>query len=337
MPSYSRATSNAANYSTSQALNTLLTSRIEKQISSVIHSLTEGSPADQKNALDTYFLPDSSFIHPLCRVPSFEKYSLPLIGEINSRWVIWMIYRWYKILSPRIVLNVECDGTAFLPNLFVTHHCWLALKQNLTKNPKSSSSKSTRFSPSSSSPSIKPMSTLRPNCTSSMAKITNTISRVRKTCISRMRWWSSFGRGVLQSFGSGRCLLPFCVLLALWLLLPLHGLSKGMRISLWRMAWRKGCRELNAGEWYKVGWIYVGYEESRHGALVLGIAGRSSLRSCKKQFSGHFLQLSIHFFPRCILNVILSGIMRENTDCPSSFFECQRWKWEKHQEQWNDC
>lgn len=88
---------------------------IEKQISNIIHSLTEGSPVDQKTALETYFLPDSGFIHPLCRVPSFKSYTIPLIGEINSRWVIWMVYRWYKILSPRIVLNVECEGIAPQP------------------------------------------------------------------------------------------------------------------------------------------------------------------------------------------------------------------------------
>ncbi|TVY82213.1 hypothetical protein LSUE1_G007321 [Lachnellula suecica] len=87
----------------------------KKQASNVIHLLTEGSPADQKETLETYFLPDASFIHPLCRVPSFSKFYLPLIGEINSRWAIWMIYRWYKILSPRIVLNVECDGQSSTP------------------------------------------------------------------------------------------------------------------------------------------------------------------------------------------------------------------------------
>jgi hypothetical protein len=88
---------------------------LERQVSHIIHLLTEGSPAEQKDALDAYFLPDASFTHPLCRVPSFTHISLPLIGEINSRWVIWMIYRWYKILSPRIVLNVECEGTSSPP------------------------------------------------------------------------------------------------------------------------------------------------------------------------------------------------------------------------------
>jgi hypothetical protein len=83
---------------------------LERQIPHIIHLLTEGSPADQRDALHAYFLPDAAFIHPLCRVPTFSNISLPLIGGINSRWVIWMIYRWYKILSPRILLEVECDG-----------------------------------------------------------------------------------------------------------------------------------------------------------------------------------------------------------------------------------
>lgn len=85
--------------------NILLT---ERQIPTVIHHLTTGTPTDQKSALDTYFLPDASFYHPLCRVPSFSHVKLPLVGQIDSRWVIWMVYRWYKILSPRIELDVEC-------------------------------------------------------------------------------------------------------------------------------------------------------------------------------------------------------------------------------------
>ncbi|KAH8656122.1 hypothetical protein BGZ60DRAFT_417824 [Tricladium varicosporioides] len=81
----------------------------KKQIPNIIHLLTEGSPAEQRDTLEAYFLPDSTFTHPLCRVPSFSHVSLPILGEINSRWVTWMVYRWYKILSPRIVLQVECN------------------------------------------------------------------------------------------------------------------------------------------------------------------------------------------------------------------------------------
>lgn len=78
-----------------------------KEIPNVIKSLTEGSPLEQQKALETYFSPSASFLHPMCRVPSFSRYSLPILGDFNSRWVIWMIYRWYKILSPKIVLDVH--------------------------------------------------------------------------------------------------------------------------------------------------------------------------------------------------------------------------------------
>ncbi|KAI0997643.1 hypothetical protein K3495_g10545 [Podosphaera aphanis] len=76
------------------------------QIPQVIRLLTEGTPSEQKEAIRAFFLRDSSFIHPICRVPSFSL-SVPLLGEFNSRWVIWLIYRWYKILSPRIIINIE--------------------------------------------------------------------------------------------------------------------------------------------------------------------------------------------------------------------------------------
>lgn len=86
-----------------------------KEIPYLIHTLTEGSPLAQKTALETYFHPTASFVHPFCRVPSFSNLSIPLIGVINSRWVIWMIYRWYKILSPRIVLDVHSVGESCFP------------------------------------------------------------------------------------------------------------------------------------------------------------------------------------------------------------------------------
>ncbi|KAF9360858.1 hypothetical protein BGX34_007458 [Mortierella sp. NVP85] len=78
-----------------------------KEISSVIHRLTQGSPAEQKHALETYFTPDATFQHPFCRVSSFSDISVPIVGTINSRWVILMIYRWYKIISPSIALEVH--------------------------------------------------------------------------------------------------------------------------------------------------------------------------------------------------------------------------------------
>lgn len=90
---------------------TSATTNTVKEIPGVIHALTEGSPVQQKKTLETYFTPDASFTHPLCRTGSFAHLSLPGgLGEINSRWVIWMIYRWYKILSPRIELGVDSVG-----------------------------------------------------------------------------------------------------------------------------------------------------------------------------------------------------------------------------------
>jgi hypothetical protein len=86
----------------------------KRQIPSIIHALTQGTPLAQQSTLQTYFHPSASFTHPLCRVPSFSHIALPFVGEINSRWVIGMIYRWYKILSPRIVLDVDVVGM-YLP------------------------------------------------------------------------------------------------------------------------------------------------------------------------------------------------------------------------------
>ncbi|KAG9231314.1 hypothetical protein BJ875DRAFT_506743 [Amylocarpus encephaloides] len=75
----------------------------------IIHSLAEGSPAEQRYTLKTYFTPTPSFTHPLFSVPSFSHIPLPIIGAVNSRWVIWMIYRWYKILLPKTILGVQCS------------------------------------------------------------------------------------------------------------------------------------------------------------------------------------------------------------------------------------
>merc|ERR1711964_217737 len=146
---------------------------------------------DQKDALDAYFLPDAAFIHPLCRVPSFSHFNLPLVGEINSRWAIWMIYRWYKILSPRIVLDVECDefnqkssilfveirqifSLFFVP--FYKSDVRLTTKLNLVH----------------------------------WNTMENTTSSLRRICIRQMKSSNSFGRVALRSFGCGSCLRRAC-------------------------------------------------------------------------------------------------------------------------------
>lgn len=68
-----------------------------KEIPAVIHLLTQSPPSIQRAAIDKYFTPDAEFSHPLCRTWSWP----------NSRGLIQAVYRWYKILSPRIDLTVQ--------------------------------------------------------------------------------------------------------------------------------------------------------------------------------------------------------------------------------------
>ncbi|KAI0899696.1 hypothetical protein F4806DRAFT_262615 [Annulohypoxylon nitens] len=80
----------------------------EAQVEHVIRSLTMKSRQDQFDALEEYFLPSAYFIHPFCRVPSFGDRKIPLSNQvINSRWLIFFIYQWYRILSPDIKLTVD--------------------------------------------------------------------------------------------------------------------------------------------------------------------------------------------------------------------------------------
>ncbi|OAA56196.1 flavin-binding monooxygenase-like protein [Niveomyces insectorum RCEF 264] len=91
-----------------------------KEIKGVILSLCTSSQAEQEAAISKYFLPNASFVHPLCRVPSFSKSALQQhlprpLGHatdvagirLDSRRLICSIFRWYKILSPHIVLGVD--------------------------------------------------------------------------------------------------------------------------------------------------------------------------------------------------------------------------------------
>lgn len=78
-----------------------LTTITVSEIPRVIRLLTQSTPATQRATVEKYFTPSASFTHPFCRTGSFE----------GSRWLIWCIYRWYKIMSPRI--DLEIDGIAF--------------------------------------------------------------------------------------------------------------------------------------------------------------------------------------------------------------------------------
>ncbi|OOG00368.1 hypothetical protein ASPCADRAFT_502698 [Aspergillus carbonarius ITEM 5010] len=67
------------------------------EIPTIIHHLTQSPPDDQQRTIQKYFTPSAAFIHPFCRV-------FPYPG---SRWLIEKIYQWYKIMSPRIELEVH--------------------------------------------------------------------------------------------------------------------------------------------------------------------------------------------------------------------------------------
>lgn len=72
-----------------------------------MRTCTQGSPNEQAAAVKRYFVRAAEFVHPFCRVPPFQDVSVPLVGEVNSRQLVLAIYRWYRIISPRIDLKVN--------------------------------------------------------------------------------------------------------------------------------------------------------------------------------------------------------------------------------------
>ncbi|EEA26677.1 hypothetical protein TMatcc_005043 [Talaromyces marneffei ATCC 18224] len=67
-----------------------------REIRTVIELLTQSPPTLQASTIEKFFTPNASFSHPFCRTWSFN----------GSRWLILAIYRFYKILSPRVDLEV---------------------------------------------------------------------------------------------------------------------------------------------------------------------------------------------------------------------------------------
>ncbi|KAM7204504.1 hypothetical protein V8F20_003620 [Naviculisporaceae sp. PSN 640] len=79
-----------------------------RDVRHVIRSLCQGTPQEQKYAVNRYYLPSASLVHPFCRVPSFESFKVPGLGiEVSSRDLILSIFKWYKVLSPKIDLEIE--------------------------------------------------------------------------------------------------------------------------------------------------------------------------------------------------------------------------------------
>ena len=71
-----------------------------QEIPTVIQLLTQSIPSLQETTLERYFTQNASFVHPFCRVPSFE----------GSRWWVLKIFQWYKVMSPRIEMEIHSIG-----------------------------------------------------------------------------------------------------------------------------------------------------------------------------------------------------------------------------------
>ena len=88
-----------------------------EEITPIIHLLCQSPPALQKQTIEKYFTRDAKFIHPICRTPSYDYQSdvnLGALGNLDdytcSRFLVLAIFRWYKIMSPKIELQVESIG-----------------------------------------------------------------------------------------------------------------------------------------------------------------------------------------------------------------------------------
>ncbi|KIW04249.1 uncharacterized protein PV09_04554 [Verruconis gallopava] len=73
----------------------------QSEIVEVISLLTQSPPSTQLATLERYFTPTAKFTHPFVRTGSWD-----LGNGFTSRWAISQIYRWYKIMSPRVVGHV---------------------------------------------------------------------------------------------------------------------------------------------------------------------------------------------------------------------------------------
>lgn len=76
-----------------------------QEITDIIHTLTQATPSQQKEAVYRYLMPTATFTHPFCATGSWSI-TVPLLGQFDSRWAALQIYQWYKIMSPRIDLEV---------------------------------------------------------------------------------------------------------------------------------------------------------------------------------------------------------------------------------------
>jgi hypothetical protein len=92
-----------------------------KEIKSVVYQLTAtNSPDIQKAALESYMTSDVAFRHPVCSVKSGPHSRDTVLGiyqyvhldfiSIENVFMQLSFCRWYRVLSPKIDIQVESIG-----------------------------------------------------------------------------------------------------------------------------------------------------------------------------------------------------------------------------------
>lgn len=85
----------------------------------MVRSLCQGTPDEQRRTIDRYFTPDAEFVHPFCVAPRFGQgdIAVPGLRRLSSRDALRGIFQWYRMLSPRIVIDIDtackCRQPAF--------------------------------------------------------------------------------------------------------------------------------------------------------------------------------------------------------------------------------
>ncbi|KAG6366490.1 hypothetical protein INS49_000667 [Diaporthe citri] len=78
--------------------------------------LRDGTPDEQRRTIDRFFTPDAEFVHPFCIAPRFSEGDLVLPGlrRLSSRDALRGIFQWYRMLSPKIVIDIDTAYKMYL-------------------------------------------------------------------------------------------------------------------------------------------------------------------------------------------------------------------------------
>ncbi|PSR81899.1 hypothetical protein BD289DRAFT_454598 [Coniella lustricola] len=87
----------------------------DQEARQIVRSLCQGTAAEQRRTLDRFFTPDFAFVHPFCAVPPFAERRVGFGGGDDRRWgvgvssrdVVRCVFQWYRMLSPKIEIEVD--------------------------------------------------------------------------------------------------------------------------------------------------------------------------------------------------------------------------------------